>query len=253
MYKIRRSNLFDKKNKKIILDDLFENIRKNIKEIYLKYLYVIYIDDFIGANIHEEEYKPTLTKDYSFRFIFSLENDNYEGFVKATEEEFTNIKNLEFFKTLKNYENDAPLAIFRLDYIKFNDLEIQIDNIHWILMSCLNEINDLKKSLAEEIPVIFPNLKEDCKKIFEKICSLSFMETIDYLKNDDEYKNFKDKLKNNLYTENILEKYKTICENLIKIMSTIYCTDDRFKPVDYFKDINNKLKMYIVEDKKKNR
>ena len=239
-----------KENKTIILDELFKNIRKNIEGIYLKYLYVIYIDDFIHTNIPEEKYKPTLKKDYIPSFIFSLENDNYENFVKDTEKEFTNIKNLKFFKTLKSYENDAPLAIFNRSNIEFKDLEIKIDNLHWILMSCLNEINDLKESLAKEIPVIFPNLKEDCKKILEKICPLSFMKTIYYLKNDDEYKNFKDKLKNNLYTENILEKYKTICESLIKIMSIIYRTNDRFKPVDYFEDINNELKKYIEKDKK---
>ena len=242
-------NVRDKNTEKL-LDNLFNTIKKNIEEIYLKYLYVIYIDDFINTNIPEENYKPTLTKDYRSSFIFSLENDNYEDFVKDTEEEFTNIKNLKFFKTLKSYENDAPLAIFNRSNIEFKDLEIKIDNLHWILMSCLNEINDLEKSLAKEIPVIFPNLKEDCKKILEKICPLSFMKTIYYLKNDDEYKNFKDKLKNNLYTENILEKYKTICESLIKIMSIIYRTNDRFKPVDYFEDINNELKKYIEKDKK---
>ena len=239
-----------KENKTIILDELFKNIRKNIEGIYLKYLYVIYIDDFIHINIPEEKYKPTLTKDYRSSFIFSFEEDNYEDFVKDTEEEFTNIKNLKFFKTLKKYENDAPLAIFNRSNIEFKDLEINIYNLKLILMICLNEINGLKVSLAKEIPLNFPNLEKDCKKILKQICSLSFIGKINYLKNDNEYKKFKENLKNNLYTENILEKYKTICENLKNIISTRIYMNDQFNPVDYFEGINNKLKKYIEEDKK---
>ena len=239
-----------KENKTIILDELFKNIRKNIEGIYLKYLYVIYINDFINTNIPEENYKPTLIEKYSSSFIFSFEEDNYENFVKDTEEEFTNIKNLKFFKTLKKYENDAPLAIFNRSNIEFKDLEINIYNLKLILMICLNEINGLKVSLAKEIPLNFPNLEKDCKKILKQIFSFSFMKTINYLKNDNEYKNFKENLKNNLYTENILEKYKTICENLKNIISTRIYMNDQFNPVDYFEGINNKLKKYIEEDKK---
>ena len=117
-------------------------------------------------------------------------------------------------------------------------------------MICLNEINGLKVSLAKEIPLNFPNLEKDCKKILKQICSLSFIGKINYLKNDNEYKKFKENLKNNLYTENILEKYKTICENLKNIISTRIYMNDQFNPVDYFEGINNKLKKYIEEDKK---